>query len=76
MLKSFFRNPRLQVESLEGRDMPSTLAMEWPPPPVQSHVSIMAQPMTTSAEIPSQLGKVDQLAMTINLAHVGEEIPQ
>ena len=27
------RSTRLEVESLEGRDMPSTLASDWPPPP-------------------------------------------
>lgn len=81
------RSMRLEVESLEGRDMPSALAGSvaavWPPPP-PAQVSVVAlggrvDPGGASGVLCGS-ETIDLSAAThvasIDVVHIGEEIPQ
>jgi len=80
MFSSIVRNVKrtscqLQVESLEGRDMPSTLPMLAPPPAMYvsaAQSATVVHQMTIGEEIPS----LARSSVSINLLHIGEEIPQ
>jgi hypothetical protein len=79
----------LNVENLDGRDMPSTLFGEdWPPPPAVSAIW-PPPPPNTQVCVVELGGRVDPGAVStgaidlslafhapINVDHIGEEIPQ